>query len=1107
LNANESAVLGNWQKLREKSMDGKTNPNGANACGNAKTRAKPKKVLVIGSGPIVIGQSAEFDYSGTQACRALREEGISVVLVNSNPATIQTDKETADIIYIEPLTLEFLEKIIKREKPDAMMATVGGQTGLNLAMELHRAGVLEKYNVKLIGTGPEAIDNAESREKFNNNMREIGVPILPGVPAKNYDDAYAFAEKNGYPVILRPAFTLGGTGGGVAENKEELKKLLDFGFRLSATHEVLIEKSVLGWGEFEYEVVRDAYDNAIIICNMENFDPMGIHTGESIVIAPSQTLSDRDHQMLRDASLRIVRKLNIVGGCNVQLALNQKTGDFVVIEVNPRLSRSSALASKATGYPIARVATKIALGYALYEIKNAITGTTAAFEPALDYCVVKIPKWPFEKFPNADRRIGTQMKSTGEAMAIGRTFEESFMKCLRSIEVKVPEKIIPEEHLAKATDLRIFAILELLRRGTKFEDINKITNINPWFLERLNYLIQIEKELQNGGKNPNEALLKTAKQIGFSDLQISKLTGMKELEIRKLRKSFGIIPTYKIVDSCAGEFEAVTPYFYSTYEHENEATAIGGETGTNGGRNGKTNNVRKIIIIGAGPIRIGQGIEFDYCCSHAAFALKELGIKSIMVNNNPETVSTDFDSSDRLYFEPLTFEDVMNIVENEKPEGVIVQLGGQTSINLAEKLTKAGVKILGTQMEGIDIAEDREKFRVLLHKLGIPQPENATATSCEEAIKVAGKIGYPIVVRPSYVIAGRGMQIIYDEERLRKFIEEAMSVSESKPVLIDKYLDNAIECEVDAVCDGEKIFIGGIMEHIEFAGVHSGDANISLPSVNLYQKVHKKIEEYTEKIAKSLGTIGLINVQYAVKGDTVYVIEANPRASRTVPFVSKTIGIPIAKIATKVLAGEKGILESKELEKAKTLNYYAVKGVVFPFLKIKGADIALGPEMKSTGETMGISENFDMAYFKALLSSGLNLPKKSGTLATLVSLRDEDKPFALQLERLLKDAGFLVFATPGTAAYMKNAISVEKIGKGEPDVLGVLEGGKVSVVVNTPSKGGDNQTDGFRIRRASIEKGIPCITNMRTALALFSAIKTIKEQDIEVKRVDEYGKV
>lgn len=1071
-------------------MGGKTNANRGTG-----ERAKPKKVLVIGSGPIVIGQSAEFDYSGTQACRALREEGISVVLVNSNPATIQTDKETADIIYIEPLTLEFLEKIIKKEKPDAMMATVGGQTGLNLAMELHKAGVLERYGVKLIGTGPEAIDNAESREKFNSNMREIGVPILPGVAAKNYDDAYGFAEKNGYPVILRPAFTLGGTGGGVAENKEELKKLLDAGFRLSATHEVLIEKSALGWGEFEYEVVRDAYDNAIIICNMENFDPMGVHTGESIVIAPSQTLTDRDHQMLRDAALKIVRKLNIVGGCNVQLALNQKTGEFVVIEVNPRLSRSSALASKATGYPIARVATKIALGYSLYDIRNAITGTTAAFEPALDYCVVKIPKWPFEKFPNADRKIGTQMKSTGEAMAIGRTFEEAFMKCLRSIEVKIPEKIVPEEHLVKATDLRVFAILELLRQGTAFMEIGKITNINPWFLERLSYIIEIEKKMRDGGKILNGALLKTAKQIGFSDLQISKLTGMKELEIRELRKKLGIIPTYKIVDSCAGEFEAVTPYFYSTYEHENEAIAGSG-----------WENSRKIIIIGAGPIRIGQGIEFDYCCSHAAFALRELGIKSIMVNNNPETVSTDFDSSDRLYFEPLTFEDVMNIVENEKPEGVIVQLGGQTSINLAERLTHAGVKILGTQLEGIDIAEDREKFRVLLHKLGIPQPENATATSCEEAIKLAGKIGYPIVVRPSYVIAGRGMQIIYDEERLRKFIGEAMDVSESKPVLIDKYLDNAIECEVDAVCDGKNVFIGGIMEHIEYAGVHSGDANISLPSINLYQKVHRKIEENTEKIAKALGTVGLINVQYAVKGDTVYVLEANPRASRTVPFVSKTIGIPIAKIAAKVLAGERGALDLERLEKAKSISHYAVKGVVFPFLKIKGADIALGPEMKSTGETMGISENFDMAYFKALLSSGLNLPKKSGTLATLVSLRDEDKPLALQLERLLKDAGFLVLATPGTAAYMRNAVTVEKIGSGEPNVLDVLEGGKVSVVVNTPSKGGNNQTDGFRIRRASIEKGIPCITNMRTALAMFSAIKTIKEQDIEVKRVDEYGK-
>jgi carbamoyl-phosphate synthase large subunit len=788
-----------------------------------------------------------------------------------------------------------------------------------------------------------------------------------------------------------------------------------------------------------------------------------------------------------------VREIGIVGGCNVQFSMNQQTGQFSVIEVNPRLSRSSALASKATGYPIARVATKIALGYSLPEIKNAITGTTASFEPALDYCVIKIPKWPFEKFPNSDRRIGTQMKSTGEAMAIGRTFEESLMKCIQSVEAKIPNNLNPDEHLMPATDLRLFALLEKLRRGTSTKELNDITKIHPWFLDRMEKIITVETAIVACGSLANlsadHPLFLTAKRFGFSDAMIAKLLKTKEDEVRSARKKLKLLPTYKIVDSCAGEFEAITPYFYSTYETENEAAPLQGQ---------------KILVIGSGPIRIGQGIEFDYCCSHASFALKEMGIKSIMVNNNPETVSTDFDSSDRLYFEPLNFENVMNIIENERPDGVIVQLGGQTSINLAEKLTEAGVNILGTQLEGIDIAEDREKFRVLAHKLNIPQPENATAITEEEAIKLANKIGYPVVVRPSYVIAGRGMRIIYNEDGLRKFIEEAIDVSESKPVLLDKYLDNAYECEVDAICDGKKVFIGGIMEHVEYAGVHSGDANIAVPSLNLYRKVQDTIKDYTEKIALALGTKGFINIQFAVKGDTVYVLEANPRASRTVPFLSKAISIPLAKLAVKVLAG-KGELPSRKTDP----NTFAVKGVVFPFLKIKGADIALGPEMKSTGETMGVSERFDMAYFKALLSSGLNLPKKSGTLAALISLRDEDKPQALQLEKLLKEAGFMVFATPGTAAYTRDASLVAKIGKateGMPDVMDALKAGKVALVINTPKRGGDSATDGFMIRRTSIERGIPCITNLRTALALLEAIKTIKQDDIEVKRVDEYGK-
>jgi carbamoyl-phosphate synthase large subunit len=1045
-----------------------------------KKQEKPKKVLVIGSGPIVIGQAAEFDYSGTQACQALREEGVKVVLVNSNPATIQTDHEIADIVYIEPLTCDFLEKIIERERPDALLATVGGQTALNLAVELGKKGVLEKFNVRVIGTDLEAIENAESRKKFNDVMRRINLPILPSFAAKDYEEAYAFAERIGYPVILRPAFTLGGTGGGVANNKNELKKLLDVGFRLSATHEVLVEKSVIGWGEFEYEVIRDNADNAIIVCNMENFDPMGVHTGESIVVAPSQTLNDREHQMLRNAALKIVRALNIRGSCNVQFALNQETGEFVVIEVNPRLSRSSALASKATGYPIARVATKIALGYNLNEIKNAITLTSAAFEPALDYCVVKIPKWPFEKFLNVDRKIGTQMKSTGEVMAIGRTFEEALMKAIRSLEIKLPSKIIPEEHLYPPTDMRLFAIFEAFRKNRSVEEVHKITKINKWFLEKIKKLVELEREISEN--ELDEQLLRKAKRYGFSDLQIAKLKNKSEDEIRLLRKKFSILPVYKSVDSCAGEFEAVTPYYYSTYEDENEATELDG---------------RRIVVIGSGPIRIGQGIEFDYCCSHAVFALRELGIKSIMINNNPETVSTDFDSSDRLYFEPLTFEDVFNVIENEKPEGVIVQFGGQTSINLAKKLADNGVRILGTQVEGIDIAEDREKFRKLLNELNIPQPKNGTATNADEAFKIAKEIGYPVVVRPSYVIAGRGMQIVYNEDEMKKFIDEAVEVSESRPVLIDKYLEKAIECEVDVICDGSEFFIPPIMEHIEFAGVHSGDANIVVPSLNISAKLKEKIYEYTKKIALALGTVGLINIQYAIKDDTVYVLEANPRASRTIPFLSKAIGIPMAKIATKILVGDK--VDLKKLKPK--MNFFAVKSTVFPFLKLHGTDIALGPEMKSIGETMGIARTFEIAYYKALHASGFTIPEHYGKAAALVSLRDEDKQFALSLERSLTELGFAVFATPGTAAYMRNPIVVQKISaakEGELSVLDVIEGGKISLIINTPKRGGIYQTDGFKIRRAAIERGIQCITNIRTALELIKAMKAVRESEIDV---------
>lgn len=1067
---------------------------------------KIRKVLVIGSGPIVIGQAAEFDYSGTQACNALREEGIEVVLANSNPATIQTDKEIADKIYIEPLTVEVLEKLIAKEKPDGILATVGGQTALNLASELHEKGILDKHNVKFLGTDAAAIKCAEAREEFNKVMRRIGIPVLPGLTVNNFNDAYTFAEKISYPVIVRPSFTLGGSGSGVAKNKDELKKILELAFRLSTTHEALIEKSVSGWGEFEYEVIRDSFGNSVIICTMENIDPMGVHTGESIVVAPLQTLSDQDHQKLRNAALNIVDAVGVKGGCNVQFAVNQNSGEFVVIEVNPRLSRSSALASKATGYPIARVATKIALGHKLYEIKNSITGTTAAFEPALDYCVVKIPRWPFDKFSQSDRHIGTQMKSTGEVMAIGRTFEEALQKAMRSLEIKIPwsptttplsslnfkvPKFVPEEHLDPPTDLRLFAILEMFRKGASVKEISEKTKINNWFLGKIHNIVEMEKRIKS--QPLNVEILRDAKRTGFSDLQIASLKNMSEKEVRKIRKSHGIVPTYKIVDSCAGEFEAITPYYYSTYEIENEAKPLTGE---------------KVVVIGSGPIRIGQGIEFDYCCSHASFALRELGVKSIVINNNPETVSTDFDSSDRLYFEPLTLEDVLNIIENESAagdfKGTIVQFGGQTSINLAPKLSENNVTILGTQLDGIDIAEDRERFRKLLQDLEIPQPANGTAIDEPQALKVANEIGYPIVVRPSYVIAGRGMQIVYDDLEMKKYISEAVEVSEQKPVLIDKYIDNAYECEVDAVSDGDQIFIGGLMEHIEFAGVHSGDANIVLPSIHLNEKIKKTLVEYTEKISSSLSNIGLINIQYVVKKDIVYVLEANPRASRTVPFISKAIGVPLAKITTKVLLGKK----LRELDIKSRQNNFAVKSVVFPFLKLVGSDIRLGPEMRSTGETMGVSSTFEMAYYKALLAAGVNVENKNGNrLSALLSLRDEDKVYLAALAPLLKSLDFDVFGTPGTAQLIENAKSVPKIGKGSegnPDVLEMITKGEISMVINTPRKGGKPNTDGFRIRRACIEKGIPCITNIQTVFELLKAMVELKDKELEVKSIEEY---
>lgn len=964
------------------------------------------------------------------------------------------------------------------------MATVGGQTGLNLAVELEEKGILKKYGVRFLGTGAAAIDKAEDREKFNDAMRKVNVPILPGLTVSNYDDAYAFADKIGYPVIVRPSFTLGGSGSGIAKDKTELKNILELAFRLSTINQALIEKSVVGWGEFEYEVIRDSFGNKAIICNMENFDPMGVHTGESIVVAPSQTLSNQDHQMLRDAALRIVEEIGVQGGCNVQFAFNQETGDYTVIEVNPRLSRSSALASKATGYPIARVAAKIALGQKLYEIKNAITQTSAAFEPALDYVVVKIPRWPFDKFSKSDRKIGTQMKSTGEVMSIGRTFEEALLKAIRSLEIRAPVIHNPDHHLMPPTDLRLFAILEKLRNGTKIHNLFELTKINTWFLNKLLNIVKLEYKIKSHALS--RELLLEAKKFGFSDAHIAALKFTHENEIRKIRKNYNITPTYKIVDSCAGEFDAYTPYYYSTYESENEATPIEG---------------KKVIILGSGPIRIGQGIEFDYCCSHASFALKEMGLKSIVINNNPETVSTDFDSSDRLYFEPLTLEEVLNVIENENPFGVIVQLGGQTSINLASKLVENGVNILGTDIDGIDLAEDRERFRSLLENLKIPQPKNSIATNESEAIAVANKISYPIVVRPSYVIAGRAMEIVYSDLEMKRYINEAVEVSEKKPVLIDKYLDNAIECEIDAVCDGKDLFIGAIMEHIEFAGVHSGDANIVIPPVQLSKKAQDTIIEYSKKIAFSLKTLGLINIQYAVKDDIVYVLEANPRASRTNPFVSKSIGVPIVKIATKVLLGEK----LATLKPSSKQQSFAVKGVVFPFLKLVGSDSVLGPEMRSTGETMGLGKTFEMAYYKALLSAGVKLNTATGG-KVLLSLRDEDKKETDKLAKLLKDSGYEIYGTEGTIQGIQGAKVVPKIGKGKPDVLDMIIEREVDLVINTPRRGGVSTSDGFKIRRTSIEKGIPCITNIRTAFELLKALKELKNKELEIGEIREYWK-
>ena len=1063
-------------------------------------RTDIKKVLVIGSGPIVIGQAAEFDYSGSQACKALREEGVEVVLVNSNPATIQTDSGTADKVYIEPLKPEFLRRIIEKERPQGLIGTMGGQTGLNLTMQLAERGILKEFGVEVLGTGIDAISAAEDRGKFADVCRRIGEPLLESVAATSVEQALEFAKKHEYPFILRPAYTLGGSGGGIARNEEELRSLVSLGLRMSEIGQTLIEESVLGWGEFEYEVMRDGRDNCITICNMENFDPMGIHTGESIVAAPSQTLSDDDHQMLRSAALRMIRALDIRGGCNIQFALNQKKGKYIVIEVNPRLSRSSALASKATGYPIARVAAKIALGYTLDEIDNAVTKTTpASFEPALDYVVVKIPRWPFDKMPDAVKYLGTQMKSTGEVMAIGRTFEEALQKAVRSLDIKKAGLELDSKFdwndrdrvlsiIREPTDQRLYAIYAALKMGVPCEEIANLSGINIWFLRKIAKILEMEGKITPQILS-DASLMLEAKRHGFSDRQIARIIGKKdEMEVRNARKKLGIIPVYKMVDTCAAEFAAKTPYYYSTYESENEAVP---------------EKKKKVVVLGSGPIRIGQGIEFDYCCCHASFALRAAGVQSIMINNNPETISTDFDASDRLYFEPLTLEDVLNVVENEAPDGVIVQFGGQTGINLAKGLHDSGVRILGTQLEGIDIAEDRERFRKLLQEMKIPQPRNGTARNIEEALKVAEEISYPVVVRPSYVIAGRGMQIVYDADELRQYIREAVEVSEERPVLIDKYLENAIECEIDGVSDEKRLFIAGIMEHVEKAGVHSGDATCAVPPFTLPEKTQKTIIDYSGRIAKSLKNIGAINIQFAVQDGTVYLLEANPRGSRSMPYLSKATGVPIVRLATNVLLG-KTLDELGAPQGIPKLPYCAVKSVVFPFIKLPGTDIVLGPEMKSTGESMGTDLDFCRAYYKALLAAGVKFYTKGRVALTLAT---HDKQHAAELARDFNSLGFEIFATDGTAEAVGDAAPVtvlRKLSEGDPNIVGMMREGELNLVINTPTKGKRSFTDGYKIRRAALECGIPLVTTIEAAHGIVQAIRARKSAELTVEPMSYY---
>jgi len=1063
------------------------------------------KIMIIGSGPIVIGQACEFDYSGSQACKALREEGFKVVLINSNPATIMTDPDMADATYIEPITAQIAEKIIAKERPDALLPTLGGQTGLNTAIKLVESGVLEKYKVKLLGAGYDTIKKAEDREYFKKTMQAIGMDLPKSGTAVNIEEAREVLGSLSLPVIIRPSFTLGGIGGGIARTNEEFENIAALGLASSMISEILIEESLEGWKEYELEVMRDALDNVVVVCSIENLDPMGIHTGDSVTVAPAQTLTDVEYQKMRDASIAIIRAVGVeTGGSNIQFAVHPASGRMVVIEMNPRVSRSSALASKATGFPIAKFAAKLAVGYTLDEIRNDITRETpASFEPAIDYCVVKIPRFTFEKFPEAKDVLGVSMKSVGETMAIGRTFKEALQKGLRGLEIghsgldnKQDWQAIPDEkirqRLLEPNASRIFYLKYALQKGYSIAEVCKLTHIDYWFVDQIAQIVELEREIadQRPKTIDHRPLLEKAKQYGFSDRQLADLTGTDELSVRSLRKKIGLTPVFKLVDTCAAEFEAYTPYYYSTYEEEDEA---------------RVSDKKKIVILGSGPNRIGQGIEFDYCCCHASFALRDLGYETIMVNSNPETVSTDYDTSDKLYFEPLSFEDVMNIIDKEKPDGVIVQFGGQTPLNLARRLAEAGAPIIGTSVESIDIAEDRRKFSQLIEKLKIRQPANGSAFSVDEAGVIASKIGYPVLVRPSYVLGGRAMRIVYDELSLNEFAKEAKQVSQDHPILIDKFLEEAAEVDVDAICDGDTVVIGGIMEHIEEAGIHSGDSACVLPPHTLSDAIIDDIRANTINIAKELNVRGLLNIQFAVKNSDVYVLEVNPRASRTVPFVSKATGVPLANIAAKVMAGKK--LVDLGFSGEPVIKHIAVKESVLPFSRFSGVDILLGPEMKSTGEVMGIDTTFGAAFYKSQMAAYQNLPL-SGKI--FISVKDDDKRNIVFVAKKLKDMGFEVISTLGTGKVLSSnnikTIVIGKIGEGDKEILRLIKSGDIKLVINTTS-GKSSHSDMKAIRNYAVMHGIPCITTLQGAQAAVNGMESALEDNLEVKSMQEYNQI